>query len=168
MEKAPDGTAIYPGTFDPLTFGHHSLVRRGLEVFPRIIVAVARNSTKTPLFSLEERVDLIREVFHNEPRVEVESFSGLLIDYVAARGARAVLRGLRAMSDFEHEFQMALVNRKLNRHIQTVFLMTDYRWFYVSSTIVKEVASLGGKISGMVPPQVVKALHDKYAGRHIA
>jgi pantetheine-phosphate adenylyltransferase len=135
--------AIYPGTFDPLTFGHVSLIMRGLDIFESITVAVAHDSTKKPLFSLEERVDMAKEFFAHEPRVEVEGFKGLLVSYVEQRGSHAILRGLRAVSDFEYEFQMALMNRKLNRAIQTVFLMTDYRWLYISSTIIKEAARRG-------------------------
>lgn len=164
MAKEPDGLAVYPGTFDPLTNGHRSLVRRGLEVFRRIVVAVARDTPKTTLFSLEERVELAKAVFANEPRVEVEPFSGLLVDYVASRGAATVLRGLRAVSDFEHEFQMALVNRRLNRDIQTVFLMTDYKWFYVSSTVVKEIARHHGNVCSLVPTPVAEALQIRFGG----
>lgn len=154
--------AVYPGTFDPLTNGHVSLVKRGLKIFDEVIVAVALHSPKKPLFSLEERVNLAKEVFASCPKVRVESFSGLLIDYVRQKEAVAILRGLRAVSDFEYEFQMALMNRKLSREIQTVFLMTDYKWLYISSTIVKEVASLGGDINGLVPEVVKKALYLKY------
>ncbi|KUJ96780.1 MAG: pantetheine-phosphate adenylyltransferase [Desulfonauticus sp.] len=158
MEKI----AIYPGTFDPLTNGHVSLVKRGLKIFDQIIVAVALHSPKKTLFSLEERIALAQEVFASCPRVKVEGFSGLLVDYVRKRKAVAILRGLRAVSDFEYEFQMALMNRKLSREIQTVFLMTDYKWLYISSTIIKEVASLGGDVHGLVPEVVEKALYKKY------
>lgn len=146
--------AVYPGTFDPLTNGHVSLVRRAAMVFGKIILAVAGDSHKTPLFSLEERVEIANEVFANDDRVIVEGFEGLLVDYVRARQANVILRGLRAVSDFEFEFQMALMNRKLDRSIETVFIMTDYKWLFISSTIVKEVAKNGGDIRGLVPEAV--------------
>ena len=146
--------AVYPGTFDPFTNGHLSLVRRGLEVFDRVIVAVAKDSGKNPLFSLEERVEMIREAFRGQTRVAVEGFAGLLVDYVPSTGANTILRGLRAVSDFEYEFQMALMNRKLKPSIHTVFMMTDYRWLYISSTIIKDVARLGGSIEGLVPETI--------------
>ncbi|AGW11982.1 pantetheine-phosphate adenylyltransferase [Megalodesulfovibrio gigas] len=143
--------AIYPGTFDPLTFGHVSLVKRALDVFDHILVAPAAATPKTPMFSLEERVEIVREVFHDNPRVEVAGFQGLLVEFARRRGACAILRGLRAVSDFEYEFQMALMNRRLEKHIQTVFLMTDYRWLFISSTIVKEAAKAGADVRSMIP-----------------
>jgi len=156
--------AVYPGTFDPLTNGHLSLIRRGRELFDQVVVAVAGATPKTPLFSLEERVQLVRQaVGDNDPGIVVESFDGLLVDYAAKRGARVLLRGLRAVSDFEYEFQLALMNRRLRHDIQTVFLMTDYRWLYISSTIVKAAASLGGDVRGLVPDCVVRSLREKYA-----
>ena len=130
--------AIYPGTFDPLTNGHVSLIRRGLDVFGRVVVAIAYHSPKDPVFSLEKRVQMAKEVFAEDKRVEVEPFTGLLIDYARKKNASAILRGLRAVSDFEYEFQMALMNRRLERDIQTVFMMTDYKWLYISSTIIKD------------------------------
>ncbi|MFO7818145.1 MAG: pantetheine-phosphate adenylyltransferase [Thermodesulfobacteriota bacterium] len=154
--------AIYPGTFDPLTNGHVSLIRRGLDVFGQVIVAVAYHSPKDPLFTLEQRVQMAREVFSEDKRVYVEPFSGLLIDYAREKNASAILRGLRAVSDFEYEFQMALMNRRLEREIQTVFMMTDYKWLYISSTIIKDVAKLGGDINGLVPENVEKQLQLKY------
>ena len=157
-------TAIYPGTFDPLTNGHLSLIRRGRELFDRIVVAVAAETPKVPLFTLEERVQLAREALGDKDSgIVVEPFDGLLVDYVAKRGARILLRGLRAVSDFEYEFQLALMNRRLRREIQTVFLMTDYRWLYISSTIVKAAAGLGGDIRGLVPECVERSLRKKYA-----
>ena len=155
-------TALYPGTFDPLTSGHMSLIRRGCQVFDKIIVAVADNTPKRPLFSHEERVAMAKEALRNEPQVTVEPFSGLTVEYAAKRGACALLRGLRAVSDFDYEFQLALMNRRLQRHIQTVFLMTDYQWLFISSTIVKSAASHGADIAGLVPENVRQALEQKY------
>ena len=155
--------AVYPGTFDPMTMGHVSLIKRGCQVFDKIIVAVAYDTSKTPLFSIDERVSMAQRIFAKDKQVIVESFSGLLVDYVESRGANVILRGLRAVSDFEYEFQLALMNRKMKRHIQTVFLMTDYQWLYISSTIVKAAASLGGDIKGLVPPHVYKCLREKYS-----
>ena len=159
MEKC----AVYPGSFDPPTLGHLSLVERGLGLFDRLIVAVATNSTKTTLFSPEERVEMIKESLGtlDQSRVEVVSFHGLLVDYVRKQGAVAILRGLRATADFEYEFQMAMVNNHLEPKIQSVFLMTDYRWLYLSSTIVKEAASFGADVGGMVPPAVLARLKTK-------
>ncbi|MFP4071424.1 MAG: pantetheine-phosphate adenylyltransferase [Desulfovibrionales bacterium] len=154
-------SAVYPGTFDPLTNGHVSLIRRGLDIFDRIIVGVARDTPKEPVFSLEERVAMAAEVFDNEPRVTVEPFFGLLVDYADEKQASAILRGLRAVSDFEYEFQMALMNRRLNRRVQTVFLMTDYKWLYISSTIIKEAVKHGGNVSGLVPENVLRHLKDR-------
>lgn len=155
--------ALYPGTFDPLTNGHMGLIRRGLEVFDQIIVAVADNTPKKPLFSQEERVEMAREALADESRVLVEPFSGLTVEYASQRGACALLRGLRAVSDFEYEFQLALMNRRLQRHIQTVFLMTDYQWLFISSTIVKAAASHGADIQGLVPENVRLRLEEKSA-----
>jgi len=163
MAQKIERVAIYPGSFDPFTNGHLSLVRRGLEVFDRVIVAVARDSGKKPLFGLDERVDMIREVFRGQHRVEVEGFSGLLVDYVPSKGANTILRGLRAVSDFEYEFQMALMNRKLKPSIHTVFMMTDYRWLYISSTIIKDVARLGGVIEGLVPDTILARITARVA-----
>nr|WP_321257069.1 pantetheine-phosphate adenylyltransferase [uncultured Pseudodesulfovibrio sp.] len=162
MAKLNHRTAVYPGTFDPLTMGHVSLTRRGLQVFDTVILAVAESTPKKTLFSVEERVELAKEVFRDEPNVIVEPFDCLLIDYVESTGAGTIMRGLRAVSDFEYEFQMALMNRKLEREIETVFMMTDFKWMYLSSTIVKEVAQYGGDVCGLVPGPVVKALNIKY------
>lgn len=161
--KVDPRLAVYPGTFDPLTKGHFSIMYRGLKIFDRVILGIAVSTPKKTLFSLEERMALAREVFRDYPNVLVESFDGLTIDYAARRGAGAILRGMRAVSDFEYEFQMALMNRRLARDIQTVFLMTDYKWMYLSSTIVKEVARYGGNIKGLVPDEVVSPLYAKFA-----
>lgn len=153
--------ALYPGTFDPLTNGHVSLVHRGCDVFDRIIVGVARNTAKTPLFSLNERVSLAQETFANCENVEIEPFSGLTVAYAKSRNVCAILRGLRAISDFEYELQLALLNRRLEPKIQTVFLMTDYQWLYISSTIIKAAAREGADIAGLVPDCVRRALLAK-------
>jgi pantetheine-phosphate adenylyltransferase len=153
---------IYPGTFDPITNGHISVVSRALKIFDRMVIAILNNPNKLPLFSMEERIQMIREVLKDQRHLEVESFNGLLVDYVIQKKTNVVIRGLRALSDFEYEFQMALMNRKLNREVQSIFLMTDYKWFYTSSTIIKEAASLGGDVSGLVPPVVCKKLKQKF------
>lgn len=163
MEKLVGASAIYPGTFDPLTNGHLSLVRRGLDVFDTVVLAIARDTPKKTLFTLDERLEMARHILRNDPRVLVEPFDGLLMDYAQERGARAILRGLRAVSDFEYEFQMALMNRRLNRSIQTVFLMTDYKWLFISSTLIKEVVSLGGEVRGLVPEMVHERLRERLA-----
>ena len=154
--------AIYPGTFDPLTNGHLSILNRALKIFDKLIIAILINPKKTPLFTLEERKKMIEEVLGKKLNVEIDSFEGLLVDYAVKKGSNVVVRGLRALSDFEYEFQLALMNRKLNRDVQSIFLMTDYKWFYISSTIIKEAASLGGNISGLVPPSVCKRLKEKF------
>ncbi|MBW2091303.1 MAG: pantetheine-phosphate adenylyltransferase [Deltaproteobacteria bacterium] len=154
--------AIYPGSFDPITNGHLSLIRRGLQIFDKIVVAVAKNPGKSALFNVEERVEMIKEALNHDNHVEVDTFDGLTVDYVKSRGANVILRGIRALSDFEFEFQLALMNRRLNSDIQSVFMMTDYRWFYISSTIIKEAASLGGNIDGLVPDVVRDRLKEKF------
>ena len=153
---------IYPGTFDPITNGHISIVSRSLKIFDRLVIAILNNPHKVPLFSMEERIQMIREVLKDQRHLEVDTFNGLLVDYVIQKKTNVVIRGLRALSDFEYEFQMALMNRKLNREVQSIFLMTDYKWFYTSSTIIKEAASLGGEVSGLVPPIVCKKLKQKF------
>jgi len=154
--------AVYPGSFDPITYGHLDIIKRGLTIFDEIIVAVARNSQKNALFSTEERVDLILEVMKGEDRVTVDTFSGLLIDYVASRRAHVIIRGLRAISDFEYEFQIAQMNSTIGREIETLFMMTSLQYGYLSSSIVKEVCSLNGDIDRFVPPEVKLALKRKY------
>ena len=156
-------TALYPGSFDPITNGHVWIVRRGLEVFDRLIITIARNVKKTALFGIDERQALIREALGGEPRVEIEAFDGLLVDYARKKGAKVILRGLRAVSDFEYEFQMANMNRKLAPEVETMFMMTGEEHFYVSSALVKEVSSLGGDVSPLVPDCVAKALAAKRA-----
>lgn len=155
--------AVYPGSFDPITNGHVNLVERALEIFDQLIVAVAHNPNKNALFSVEERLDMIRIALKHNPRVLVASFQGLLVDFAEKVGARVIVRGLRAVSDFEYEFQMTLMNRKLNRKIDTVFLMTGYQWFYTSSRIIKEAASMGGSVQGLVPDIVHQKLKEKFA-----
>lgn len=157
-----ESTAIYPGFFDPITNGHLSLLHRALEIFDKVIVTIMINPNKVPLFSIDERIEMIMQSVNSGSNIEIDTFDGLLVDYAVKRKTNVVLRGLRALSDFEYEFQMSLMNRKLNRDIQTVFLMTDYKWFYTSSTIIKEAASFGGDVSGLVPPVVDNKLKEKF------
>jgi pantetheine-phosphate adenylyltransferase len=157
-----DRTAIYPGFFDPITNGHLSIVTRALEIFDKVIVSILNNPKKVPLFSIEERIYMIEHALNGTHNVEVDVFGGLLVDYVVQKKSNIILRGLRALSDFEYEFQMALMNRKLNRKVQSLFLMTDYKWFYTSSTIIKEAASFGGDVSGLVPKVVNQKLREKF------
>lgn len=154
--------AIYPGTFDPITNGHLDIIERAVKIFDNVIVTIARNSSKNPLFSDKERVELIREAVKGWKQVEVDSFEGLLVDYARKRNASVVLRGLRAISDFEYEFQLALTNRKLNDTFETVFLMPGEKYTYLNSTIVREIARLGGDVSDFVPPVVKKAFDKKF------
>jgi pantetheine-phosphate adenylyltransferase len=154
--------AVYPGTFDPITNGHCDVVWRGLKLFDEIIVAIAKNGSKDPLFTVEERLEMVRKTFEDAPNIEVDSFDGLLVDYVVHRGADTILRGLRAVSDFEYEFQLGLMNRKLNKDVQTVFLMTGLRWIFISSSIIKEAARFGGNTQGMVPDIVHEKLKERF------
>ena len=158
--------AVYPGSFDPITYGHIDIIERGLKLFDKIVVAILVNPHKTPLFSVEERLELIKEsVKHlDNSRIEVSSFSGLLVDYVKKIEAKAILRGIRAISDFEYEFQMALTNRKLLKEVDTVFMMPDERYSYLSANLVREVASFGGDISHFVPVHVAEKLKEKFKG----
>jgi len=155
-------TAIYPGSFDPITNGHLDILERAINLFDRVIITVARNSTKNPLFTEEERLKLMREAVKQYKQVEVDSFEGLLVDYARTKKAIAVVRGLRAISDFEYELQMALMNRKLNPGVQTVFLMPNERYTYLNSTIVREISRLGGNVNDFVPPAVKAALDKKF------
>ncbi len=153
--------AIYPGTFDPITNGHIDVVQRAAELFPKVIVLVARNSTKSPMFDDKERVAMIREVFTGDRRITVDVFDGLLVDYARKKKASVLVRGLRAISDFEFEFQMALTNRRLDPAIDTIFLMPHARYTYLNSSIVREVARLGGDVSAFVPASVRRRLQEK-------
>ena len=157
-----DKIAVYPGSFDPITNGHLDIILRGLKIFDKLIVAVAQNVNKKALFDIDERLTLIRETLQDYPQIEVDTFNGLLVDYMADKGARVVLRGLRAVSDFENEFQLAQMNHSMNDEMETLFMMTSVRYGYLSSSIVKEVASLRGDIDGFVPPCVEKALRTKF------
>ncbi len=155
--------AIYPGSFDPITNGHMDIIQRGLEIFDRVIIAVARNSEKNSLFSVQERVELIGRLVEDNPQLEVDTFDGLLVDYVVKREANVILRGLRAVSDFEYEFQLAQMNRSISQQVETLFMMTSTQNAYLSSSIVKEVASHNGDIGKFVPPEVVEELRKKFA-----
>ncbi len=152
---------VYAGTFDPITHGHTDILTRSLHIFDRVIVAVAPNPNKRPLFDLAERVEMVSLVTKDLPEVEVTPFNGLLVQFVTQRGARAIIRGLRAVSDFEYEFQMALVNRKLDGTVETVFLMPSEEYAYLTSSIIKEVASLGGPVTDFVHPEVAKRLSQR-------
>jgi len=154
--------AVYPGSFDPITYGHLDIIQRGLEVFDELIVAVARNSEKKALFSTEERLEMIRAATGENPRLRIDSFEGLLVDYAVSQGAKVVLRGLRAVSDFEYEFQIAQMNHTVQEQVETLFMMTSVPYGYLSSSIVKEVASLHGPVDTFVPPPVKAALEKKF------
>lgn len=154
--------AVYPGTFDPITNGHLDLIHRALEFVDELIIAILVNSDKNPLFTVKERIDLIRRVMPKNPRVKIDEFDGLLVDYAAKKGARMLLRGLRAVSDFDYEFQMALMNRRLAAQIETVFLVPAEQYTYVSSRLVKEIAFLGGNVGGLVPPEVERSMSEKF------
>ena len=159
--KPPSVTAIYPGSFDPITNGHLDLIQRGSCLFDRLIVSILRNEHKEPLFSVEERFEMLGEVVGVYPNVEVDSFDGLLVDYAAARSATVLLRGIRAISDYVEELQMALMNRRLNPMVETIFMMSGEAYSFISSRLVKEVISLGGNISGLVPPPVEIRLRNR-------
>ena len=153
--------AVYPGSFDPLTNGHVDIISRGARLFDRIIVAILVNAEKSPLFTMDERVEITRSVFKSHRNVEVDTFDGLLVDYVERRDAQVIVRGLRAVSDYEFEFQMALMNRRLKPQIETVFMMPAEQYTYISSRLIKEVFSLGGRVEGLVPELVEERLRGK-------
>ncbi|MSM38290.1 MAG: pantetheine-phosphate adenylyltransferase [Geobacter sp.] len=159
----PRKIAVYPGSFDPITYGHLDIINRGLRIFDSVIVAVASNSSKNSLFTIEERVELISLVLEDNPRAKVDTFGGLLIDYVLSQHATVIIRGLRAVSDFEYEFQIAQMNRSISQEIETLFMMTSVPFSYLSSSIVKEVSSLNGPVDGLVPPLVKQALANKFS-----
>jgi pantetheine-phosphate adenylyltransferase len=158
-------TAIYPGSFDPFTNGHLDIVQRASKLFDQVLVAVAKNESKSPLFTHAERLELVRPAIKGLSNVAAEVFDGLLVDYVDKRGGQAIIRGLRAVSDFEFEFQLALMNRKLNERVETIFMMPKETYTFLSSRIVKEIARLGGDVSAFVPAHVVNALREKLAVR---
>lgn len=164
-DRNADKIAIYPGSFDPLHNGHVDIIQRGSRLFDRIVVAILLNIEKAPLFTVQERVEIAREVFRDNPNVEVDTFDGLLVDYARRKGAHAIVRGLRAISDFEYEMQMALMNRNLNPGVETVFMMPAETYTYVSSRIVKEVVALGGSVTNLVPSIVYDRLRRKREGR---
>ncbi|HET6465538.1 MAG TPA: pantetheine-phosphate adenylyltransferase [Nitrospiria bacterium] len=153
---------VYPGTFDPITNGHIDIIRRSLQVFDKVIVAVAPNPKKKPIFDIHERVEMIQEATRDIPNVQIEIFEGLLADYMKRKGAHAIIRGLRAVSDFEHEFMMALMNRKLDSEAETVFLMPSEEYSYLTSSAIKEVASYGGVVKDLVPPIVARRLQEHF------
>lgn len=159
----PRKIAVYPGSFDPITFGHLDIINRGLRIFDNVVIAVAKNSTKNALFTIEERIELIREVLKGNDRAKVDTFDGLLVDYVRAQQATVIIRGLRAVSDFEYEFQIAQMNRSITQDVETLFMMTSVPYSYLSSSIVKEVSSLHGPVDGLVPPLVKQALINKFS-----
>jgi len=152
---------IYPGTFDPITHGHTDIITRSLRVFDKVVVAVAPNPSKHPLFNLAERLEMVKLVMSDLGQVEVTAFEGLLVDYVERSGAHAIIRGLRAISDFEHEFQMALINRRLAKHVETVFLMPSEEYSYLSSTIIKDVANHGGALTDFLHPEIARRLKER-------
>ena len=154
--------AVYPGTFDPITNGHLSIVNRALKIFDKLIIAILNNPKKVPLFTLEERIEMIREAIKEDDRVVIDAYGGLLVDYVVKMKSNVILRGLRALSDFEYEFQMALMNRRLDRKVETIFMMTGYKWFYVSSRIIRDVIVAGGSVEGLVPEFVNQKLRERF------
>ncbi len=162
-ETGEPSIAIYPGTFDPITMGHVDIIDRALNLFDKVIVAVAVNSAKDPVFTLKERIQMIEQSFIGRKRIQVRSVSGLLVDYAYRHNAKAIVRGIRAVSDFDYEFQLALMNRKLQREVESVFLMPGFRWIYISSSIIKDAARNGGDVSDLVPHHVNEMLKDKFS-----
>ncbi|MEK6577187.1 MAG: pantetheine-phosphate adenylyltransferase [Nitrospirota bacterium] len=158
-------SAVYPGTFDPITNGHIDIIKRSLRIFDRVVIAVAPNPKKTPLFDINERIFMIEEATKGMKNIEIEPFDGLLVDYIRQKGAIAIIRGLRAVSDFEYEFQMALMNRKLSDTIETVFMMPSEEYSYLTSSLIKEVASYGGEVKDLVPSIAAKRLKDIFKRR---
>jgi pantetheine-phosphate adenylyltransferase len=155
--------AVYPGTFDPITMGHLDIINRSLNLFDKVIITIATNSAKKPLFTVAERLAMLRECFPvGDERIELDTIDGLLVDYAYTKGAKAIIRGLRAVSDFDYEFQLALMNRRIEREVETVFLMTGFRWIFISSSIIKDAARHGGDVSGLVPDHVCEKLREKY------
>lgn len=167
MDSLTERIAVYPGTFDPLTYGHVSLTRRACNLFDKVIFAVAEETGKNMLFSTEERVDMAMDVFRDRPNVEVRAFSGLTVDFARACGSGVLLRGMRAISDFDYEMQIALLNRRLCQDVETLFLMTDARWLFISSSSIKTAARLNGNITGLVPESVRKRLLEKFGHPYI-
>jgi pantetheine-phosphate adenylyltransferase len=163
MNDREPSIAVYPGTFDPITMGHVDIINRALNLFDKVIVAVAVNSAKDPVFSLPERMKMIEDSFIGRDRIEVHSVSGLLVEYAHQQNAKAIVRGIRAVSDFDYEFQLALMNRKLRREVDSVFLMPGFRWIFISSSIIKDAARNGGDVSDLVPPHVNEMLIKKFA-----
>ena len=155
--------AVYPGTFDPITNGHIDIINRALNIFDKVIIAVAVNSAKDPVFSLQERMKMIEDSFLGHERIQVSSVNGLLVDYASEQNAKAIVRGIRAVSDFDYEFQLALMNRKLKREVESVFLMPGFRWIYISSSIIKDAARNGGNVDDLVPPHVNEMLINKFS-----
>jgi len=159
----PRKVAVYPGSFDPITYGHLDIINRALRIFDNIVVAVASNSSKNSLFPIDERLNLIRAVLANNDRVKVDTFDGLLVDYVLTQKSTVIIRGLRAVSDFEYEFQLAQINRGITLEVETLFMMTSVPFSYLSSSVVKEISSLKGPVDNLVPPLVKKALEEKFS-----
>lgn len=167
MPGAMERKAVYPGSFDPITNGHVDIILRGAKIFPRILIAVLENPKKQTLFTAAERVEMIREIFKDRPQIEVLAFSGLLVDFAREQGAEVVIRGLRAVSDFEYELQMTLMNKKLTPALETFFMMPSLKYVFLSSSIIKEAFSLGGNIADLIPPVVGTRMAEKFraAGR---